>query len=93
MLQYLILFDDFDDFCVSSDAPRLDFRHSRDDEMRSLPLFDDLCTFFDSSGDDEMLQYPLLFDDFDNFCTSGDALQLNSCDFFVIFEMMKCYDI
>jgi len=58
MLRYLILFDDFDDFRASGDAPRLDFRRSRDDEMRSLPLFDDLCAFFDGSGDDEMLRPP-----------------------------------
>lgn len=58
MLRYLILFDDFDDFRASGDAPRLNFHHSRDDEMRSLPLFDDLCAFFDGSGDDEMLRPP-----------------------------------
>jgi hypothetical protein len=58
MLRYLILFDDFDDFRASGDAPQLDFRRSRDDEMRSLPLFDDLCAFFDGSGDDEMLRPP-----------------------------------
>jgi len=70
----LLLRCDFDDFRASGDALRLDFRdffcHFRDDEMRSLPLFDDLCAFSDGSWYDEMLRLPW----YDDFCRSRDEV-------------------